>query len=168
MSTRRRDIREDPINLVIEAEKNAGCNAEETIGIILIPTLAGTETTANLISSSLLQLGEHPDQRAMLVEDISLISGSCCVTSPRCESSIQSFARVANRDIEMHGREIPEQARILLLHGSANRDERGFDEPDRLDLKRKPKRHLAFGDGTHHCIGSQLAQTSCEVLTAAA
>jgi cytochrome P450 len=68
------------------------------------------------------------------------------------------MGRIATRDVEIHGVEIPAGARVLLVIGAANRDPRVFERPDLLDLTRAPTRNLAFGDGIHHCIGAPLAR----------
>jgi hypothetical protein len=68
------------------------------------------------------------------------------------------MGRTTTRDVELHGTMIPAGARVLLLIGAANRDPRAFADPGRLDLGRRIRRHLAFGEGIHHCIGAPLAR----------
>jgi len=76
----------------------------------------------------------------------------------RFESPVQYQARRATRQVCVHGVQIPAGARVVLLWGSANRDERRWRRADRLDIAREAKRHLAFGEGIHHCLGAPLAR----------
>jgi cytochrome P450 len=76
----------------------------------------------------------------------------------RYEAPIQWLARSVTRDVELHDMTIPEGARVLLMWGSANRDERRWPDADALDIMRPPSRNLAFGDGIHHCLGAPLAR----------
>jgi cytochrome P450 len=81
----------------------------------------------------------------------------------RYDSPVQFNARTATRDVEMNGQRVPKGARVIVLFGSANRDERQFEDPDRLDVTRKIRRHLGFGEGIHHCIGAPLARLESRV-----
>jgi cytochrome P450 len=76
----------------------------------------------------------------------------------RYESPAQRFARVLIKDHALHGVEMAAGAKVMILYGSANRDETVFAEPDRFDIDRKPGRHLGFGNGLHFCAGAALAR----------
>jgi cytochrome P450 len=79
------------------------------------------------------------------------------------ESPTQVLPRTATRDVELHGVTIPAGSRVMLVWGAANRDEREFPDPDRLDLTRTGSRHLAFGHGAHYCLGANLARLEARV-----
>ena len=81
----------------------------------------------------------------------------------RYDSPVQGLARTATRPVSVHGVEIPEGAKALLLFASANRDPRRIADPDRFDVTRDPNPHLAFGFGTHFCLGASLARLEARV-----
>ncbi|OBB83762.1 cytochrome P450 [Mycobacterium sp. 852002-30065_SCH5024008] len=117
---------------------------------------AGNETTARLIGFMGQLLSDHPDQRRELVADPSLIPGAVEETL-RHEPPSPVQARYVAQDAELHGRVVPEGSYMLLLNGSANRDDRHFTDPDRYDIHRGGS-HLSFGQGLHFCLGSALAR----------
>lgn len=117
---------------------------------------AGNETTARLIGYMGQLLSDHPDQRRELVANPSLIPGAVEETL-RYEPPSPVQARYVARDAELYGSVVPEGSYMLLLNGSANRDERHYDDPDRYDIHRQGA-HLSFGQGLHFCLGSALAR----------
>jgi cytochrome P450 len=117
---------------------------------------AGNETTARLIGFMGQLLGEHPDQRHELAADPSLIA-SAVEETLRYEPPSPVQARYVARDVELYGHTVTEGSYMLLLNGSANRDETHFDNPDGYDIHRKGG-HLSFGQGLHFCLGSALAR----------
>jgi cytochrome P450 len=122
---------------------------------------AGNETTARLIGFMGQLLGEHPDQRHELVADPSLIA-SAVEETLRYEPPSPVQARYVACDVELYGRAVTEGSYMLILNGSANRDEAKFTEPDRFDIHRKGG-HLSFGQGLHFCLGSALARLEARV-----
>jgi cytochrome P450 len=134
----------------------------DVIGFCYLLILAGTETTANLLANGVLALAAHADQRRQLVEDPSLIPGMIEEVL-RWDSPVQSDARTTARDVELHGRVIPEGASVLLLFGSGGRDDREFADPDRFDVHRRIERHLTFGHGIHYCLGAALARLEAQI-----
>ena len=129
------------------------------VGLLAI---AGNETTVRLLGWAGKVLAEHPDQRAELVADPSLLPGAI-EELLRYEAPVPGLARYVARDVEHHGTTVPEGSAMLLLAGSANRDERVFPDPDRFDIHRKTGGHLAFGFGIHHCLGAHLARLEARV-----
>lgn len=117
---------------------------------------AGNETTARLIGFMGQLLGEHPDQRRELVADPSLL-GSAVEETLRYEPPSPVQARYVAADVELYGQTVTAGSYMLLLNGSANRDEARFANPDRYDIHRKGG-HLSFGQGLHFCLGSALAR----------
>ncbi|MFV8173296.1 cytochrome P450 [Mycolicibacterium peregrinum] len=122
---------------------------------------AGGETTARLIGFMGQLLGEHPDQRRELVADPGLIPNAVEETL-RFEPPSPVQARYVAQDVEHYGQAIPEGSYMLLLNGSANRDESKFTDPDRFDIHRTGG-HLSFGQGLHFCLGSALARLEARV-----
>jgi cytochrome P450 len=118
---------------------------------------AGNETTGRLIGWLGKVLGDHPDQRRLLVEDRSLIPNTIEETL-RFQPTGPHIARYVARDAEYHGTTVPAGSAMLLLVGSANRDERRWTDPDRFDVRRDEGAHLTFGFGTHFCLGAALAR----------
>ncbi|MFN8225618.1 MAG: cytochrome P450 [Mycobacterium sp.] len=122
---------------------------------------AGNETTARLIGFMGQLLAEHPDQRRELVADPGLIPGAVEETL-RYEPPSPVQARYVAQDVELYGRTVTEGSYMLLLNGSANRDEKHFPDPDRYDIHRGGG-HLSFGQGIHFCLGSALARLEARV-----
>jgi cytochrome P450 len=122
---------------------------------------AGNETTTRLIGFIGQLLSEHPDQRQQLVEDYSLIPRAIEEVL-RYEAPSPVQARYVAHDTECHGEKIPEGSVMLLLNGSANRDERHFPDGERFDIRRTGG-HLSFGQGLHFCLGSALARMQARV-----
>jgi len=119
---------------------------------------AGNETTTRLIGWTGKVLAEHPDQRAQLVEDPSLIPAAIEEVL-RFESPAPHVGRYAVRDdVAVHGEKVPAGSIMLFLLGSANRDDRRYPDGDQYDIHRTMDRHLTFGNGIHLCLGSALAR----------
>jgi cytochrome P450 len=119
---------------------------------------AGNETTTRLIGWTAKVLADHPDQRAELVADPSLIPNAI-EEILRYESPAPHVGRcVARQDLVVHGTEVPAGSVMLFLLGSANRDDRRFPNGDTFDIHRKDGRHLTFGNGIHLCMGAALAR----------
>jgi cytochrome P450 len=118
---------------------------------------AGNETTTRLIGFTGEVLGRHPDQRRELVEDRSLVNNAV-EELLRFESPSPVQSRYVTRDVEFYGTTVPEGSVMVLLNGSANRDERHFADGDSFDVHREIGRHQAFGYGIHLCLGAALAR----------
>jgi cytochrome P450 len=130
---------------------------DELLGYINLLAGAGNETTTRLIGWTGKVLAEHPDQRRQLVEDRSLVPNAI-EELLRFEPPSPVQARYLTKDVEHHGQPVPEGSAVLLLNASGNRDERRFSDPDRFDIRRAIDHHLAFGYGTHFCLGAALAR----------
>ena len=118
---------------------------------------AGNETTGRLIGWLAKVLAEHPDQRRELVADRSLIPNTIEETL-RFEPTGPHIARYVAQDVEYYGQTVPAGSAMLLLIGSANRDERRYEHADRFDIRRDLGQHLTFGYGLHFCLGAALAR----------
>ena len=125
--------------------------------------VAGNETTGNAISNGLAALLHHPDENRRLRDDPSLVA-SAVEESLRYDAAVQGFTRVATSETTIAGVAVPAGARILVLFGSANRDEELFEESDTFRVDRNPRGFLAFGAGPHTCIGASLARMEMQAL----
>jgi cytochrome P450 len=124
---------------------------------VLLLLVAGNETTTNLLGNAVDALLAHPDQLARVSADPRLVPALVEETL-RFDGPVQFLTRVATREVALHGVRIPADARVVVLLGSANRDERRFPEPDRFDVGRDTRGHVAFGFGAHFCLGASLAR----------
>jgi cytochrome P450 len=130
---------------------------EEILGYVGLLSGAGNETTTRLIGFAGEVLGRHPDQRRELVEDRSLVNNAI-EELLRFESPSPVQSRYVARDVQYYGTTVPEGSIMVLLNGSANRDERHFRDGDSFDIHREIGRHQAFGYGIHLCLGAALAR----------
>ena len=129
----------------------------EVLNYVNLLAAAGNETTTRLIGWTGKVLAEHPDQRQELVEDRTLVPNAI-EELLRYEAPSPVQARYVTQDVEHHGQVVPAGSAILLLNGSANRDDRKFPDGDRFDIHRKIDHHLTFGYGIHFCLGAALAR----------
>lgn len=144
-------------NLAAVEEDGRALTTDELLATCVTLLIAGHETTTSLIASGLLTLLRHPDQLAQLRRDPELI-GPAIEEIVRYESPIQrDFRRVAT-DIEFGGHPMRAGSLVFQMLGAANRDPKYFSDPDRFDINREKRRHLAFGYGIHFCVGAPLAR----------
>jgi cytochrome P450 len=157
MSDRLRSPRGDILSEIATASHSAEVTFEEAISLCNLLFLAGIETTAGLVSNALHILALEPNKAEFLKRRPQLMPRAV-EEFLRYESPVQYLARTVTRAATLHDTEIPAGARVVLVHGSANRDERRFPDPDVLDFEREMKRTLAFGEGIHFCLGAPLAR----------
>jgi cholest-4-en-3-one 26-monooxygenase len=129
----------------------------------LLILIGGDETTRHVISGGMYELLRHPDQRARLRADRSLMPGAV-EEMLRWVSPIKNMARQMTRDVELHGECLRAGQKLLLLYPAANRDDRTFDRPESFDITRSPNDHVAFGFGSHFCLGNRLARMELGVM----
>ena len=146
------------VEFVDETETVRKLTRNELLTYLEVLAGAGNETTTRLIGWTAKVLADHPDQRAELVADPSLIPNAI-EEILRYESPAPHVGRcVARQDLVVHGTEVPAGSVMLFLVGSANRDDRRFPNGDTFDIHRKDGRHLTFGNGIHLCMGAALAR----------
>jgi cytochrome P450 family 142 subfamily A polypeptide 1 len=123
----------------------------------------GAETTRTAIAHGLRAFVDHPDQWELLHDEPGRISAAV-EELLRWVSPLNNMFRTAVRDTDVHGQPIFEGERVALLYPAANRDPAAFAAPDRFDVTRAPSMHLAFGHGTHFCLGANLARLEVRLL----
>jgi len=157
--------RQDLMSVLCHAEVDGDkLDHESMIFESLLILIGGDETTRHVISGGGYQVLANRDQWDTLVADPSKIDAAV-EEMLRWVSPIKNMARVATRDVEMHGQTIEEGQKLLLLYPSANRDETVFDDPFTFDVERTPNEHVAFGGfGTHFCLGNSLARLELKVM----
>ena len=161
---RRRNPGSDLVSTLIAAQADGDrLSEEELVAMIFILLVAGHETTVSVAANGLLALLEQRDEWELLCEEPELVP-SAGEELLRFAGPVQFTARVVRKEFELHGcRLIPGDV-AMLMNGSANRDPDQFPDPDRLDIRRSPNRHLAFGGGIHFCVGSGLARLELDLL----
>lgn len=152
------DHTEDIIGHLLTAEVDGRkLTHEELLSYCYLLFVAGLDTTAWAIRSSLWYLAQHPQEQARLREDPDLIP-LAAEEFLRTLSPVQAMARTCKRDTEVRGQEIKEGDRAVLVFGAGNRDPEVYDDADDIVLDRENNRHLAFGGGIHRCLGSNLGR----------
>ena len=161
---RRTDPRDDIFTALLQAQPKDGIplSAQECLGNLFAIVIGGHDTTIHGIGQLLYHLALHPQHRARLAEDDSLLDLMIEETL-RLEAPIQQFARTTTTEVCIHGETIPAGSRVMLLFGSANRDENQFTEPDTFVPDREPNAHLAFGHGVHRCLGVHFARLELHI-----
>lgn len=125
--------------------------------------VAGVDTTTSLVLNALYWLDRFPDQRRRLAEDRSLVPAAVEEVL-RYDAPLQHFLRVTTADAEIRGEQLRAGTRVMLVYGSANRDEAIFERADEFDIGRPRRRHFAFGEGIHHCMGADLARAEARIV----
>ena len=155
---------DDLVSVLMNAEVDGERLTELEFDLFFVLlAVAGNETTRNLISGGMLALIEHPEQRARLLANPSLMP-TAVEEMLRWVSAVIEFRRTATRDTELHGQKIREGDKVIIYYISANRDDERLPRADRFDVGRTPNDHLAFGIGEHFCLGSNLARLEIRVM----
>jgi cytochrome P450 family 142 subfamily A polypeptide 1 len=140
-----------------------GCpmSIEDVIADSLLLLDGGAETTRTVIARTILELIDHPEELAKLRDGADMVVA--VEEMIRWVTPIHNMCRVATVDTEVNGVTIPAGHQVVLMYSSANRDEAHFDDPERFDVTRHPNNHIAFGFGTHFCMGASLARLEIKV-----
>lgn len=138
---------------------------DEILGFFQLLVVGGQETTANLINNAMICLMDNPGELARLKTDLGLLP-SAIEEVLRFRSPLQWVMRTPKHDLDWRGELIPAGKLVLTMIGSANRDPRQFMEPGRFDITRDPNPHLAFGLGSHFCLGAPLARLEARIALA--
>ena len=160
---RRARPRDDLVShLAAEEEAGERLTGEELVASAILLLNAGHEASVNGFGNGIVALLAHPDQLARLQADRSLVD-SAVEELLRFDSPLQLFERTAAADVTVGAAQVAAGTRIAALLGAANRDPAAFEDPDRLDIGRRPNQHISFGAGLHHCLGAPLARMELQI-----
>lgn len=163
LADRRKNPREDLMSALANAAVDGVVlTDEEVLGFCALLLVAGYETTTNLLGNSAIVLAQHRQIRRRLGADRTLL-GPAVEELLRYDSPAQGLSRTLTRDVTLHGTTMRQGEKVLLLFGSANRDERAFPEPDVFDIERRSEHQVAFGRGIHFCLGASLARMETRI-----
>ena len=158
IARRRMEPTEDLVSVLVHAEVDGDrLTDDEILQETLLILIGGDETTRHTLSGGTAQLLRHPDQHARLVADLGLLPNAV-EEMLRWTSPVKNMCRSLTADTTFHGTQLKQGEKIMLLFESANFDEKVFDDPESFSIDRYPNNHMAFGFGTHFCLGNQLAR----------
>jgi cholest-4-en-3-one 26-monooxygenase len=163
MEARRTTPTDDVMSRWMEAEAAGVLTVDQVLSEGLLLVDGGAETTRTVITGAVLALIEHPDEYRRLLDDPGLLPVAV-EEFIRWVTPILNMRRTATRDTEVAATAVKAGDELLLMYPSANRDEAVFDEPQRFDVGREPNPHVAFGFGTHFCLGAALARLEIRVM----
>jgi cholest-4-en-3-one 26-monooxygenase len=164
------DRRARPMDDIVTTLVTAELDGEKLSDIefnvfVLLLSVAGNETTRNLISGGMLALMQNPDEKERLIGDLDGLLPTAVDEMLRYVSPVQYFRRTATADTELRGVPIKAGDKVTIWYGAANRDEEVFPEAQRFDVGRTPNEHIAFGGrGPHYCLGASLAKMEIRVM----
>lgn len=159
MADRRANPREDLLTVIAQSKLDGELLPQEFLdGSWLLIIFAGNDTSRNSLSGTIRLMTENPEQRAMVLDDPSLIP-QMSEEALRMISPVMHMRRTALEDTELNGQKIAKDEKLILWYGAANRDPNVFPDPDTFNMHRdNVGKHLAFGHGMHKCLGSRIAQ----------
>ena len=161
IAKRKDEPQDDLISMLVSGPE--ALTEMELLMFCMLLLIAGNETTTNLIGNGTVAFFQHPDEAMRLRDDPSLIP-SAVEEALRFDSPVQALWRSARTDVELHGKTIPAGSMVMVLYASGNRDHRKFEDPNRFDVARNPKDHVAFGSGIHYCLGAPRARLETKVV----
>jgi cholest-4-en-3-one 26-monooxygenase len=161
IEARRGEPRDDLISLWTHTE---GWTNTEVLAETLLVLDGGAETTRTVIGSIIRELALRPDQRLLLHDHPELLNTTAVEEFIRWVTPVLNMSRTVMEDHDLHRHRLRTGDQVLLMYGAANRDERVFEAPDRFDVTRAHNRHVAFGFGTHFCLGAALARLEIRVM----
>lgn len=148
----------DLVSALVAAHDDAeAMNADELLAFVLLLLLAGNETTTNLIGNGMLALGRNPEQLELLRKNPELMPRAI-EEILRYDGPVQSTIRFTKEELNLGGTVMPANLGCFTILAAANRDRAHFEDPDRFDITREPRDHVALGEGIHFCIGAPLAR----------
>ncbi len=161
--TKKTQPADDVMSLWAQLDEVGGCpfGVNEVLSDCLLLLDGGAETTRTVIARMMVELTRRPDQLAALRDGADLTVA--VEEFIRFVTPIHNMCRCATEDFELHGATIRRGDQVLLMYSSANRDPGHFTDPEALDVARKPNNHIAFGFGTHFCLGASLARLEIRI-----
>jgi len=165
IAKRRTEPTDDLFSILVNSEvEGQRMSDDEIVMETLLILIGGDETTRHTLSGGTEQIVRHRDQWEALVADRSLLPGAI-EEMLRWTSPVKNMCRILTADTDFHGTSLREGEKIMLLFESANFDESMFENADHFDIRRDPNSHVAFGFGTHFCLGNQLARMELRLMT---
>nr|WP_158019361.1 cytochrome P450 [Mycobacterium basiliense] len=165
IAARRRESTDDLVSVLVSSEVDGErLTDDELVMETLLILIGGDETTRHTLSGGTEQLLRNRDQWDLLQGDRALLPGAI-EEMLRWTAPVKNMCRVLTSDTEFHGTALREGEKMMLLFESANFDEAVFSDPETFDIQRNPNSHLAFGFGTHFCLGNQLARLELSLMT---
>jgi cholest-4-en-3-one 26-monooxygenase len=164
IAKRRAQPTDDLLSVLVHAEVDGDRLADDEVAQeALLILVGGDETTRHVISEGVYQLLLHPAQWRTVQEDREVVT-TAVEEMLRWVSPIKNMARTVTRDVVLRDQQLHEGDEVLLLYASANRDEDVFEDPDTFDVRRQPNDHVAFGFGSHFCLGNSLARLEIRIM----
>jgi cytochrome P450 len=164
IAERERRPGDDLTSLMLRAEhEGERLTRDEVIANCVLLLFAGHETTTNLLGNGLFHLLRHPDQAALVRAEPSLLHGAV-EELLRYDGPVPATVKIATEDVPWHGRTIRRGDMVVPFMAAANRDPRQYRDPDTLDVRRPPERHVAFAAGIHYCLGAWLARLEARIV----
>lgn len=164
IAARKAEPTEDLVSVLVHAEVDGEQLADhEIVTEVLLLLIGGDETTRHTLSGGTAQLLREPEQHQRLVRDPQLLPAAI-EEMLRWTSPVKNMARTVTADVDFHGAQLSQGEKIILLFESANFDETVFDDPESFRIDRHPNNHMAFGFGTHFCLGNQLARLELSMM----
>ena len=164
IAARRKEPTDDLVSVLTHAEvEGSRLEDHQIIVEVVLLLVGGDETTRHTLSGGMRQVLLHPDQHQRLAADLGLLPNAI-EEMLRWTAPVKNMARTVTADTEFHGTGLRRGEKMILLFESANFDEQVFDDPERFDIERYPNNHLAFGFGTHFCLGNQLARLELSIM----
>jgi cytochrome P450 family 142 subfamily A polypeptide 1 len=166
IAQRRAEPTDDLFSILVNSEvEGQRMSDDEIVMETLLILIGGDETTRHTLSGGTEQVLRHRDQWDALRADSDALLPGAIEEMLRWTSPVKNMCRVLTTDTEFHGTELREGEKVMLLFESANFDETQFDNPDDFNIRRDPNGHVAFGFGTHFCLGNQLARLELRLMT---
>ena len=164
IADRRAHPRDDLFSVLVNSEVDGQrMSDDEIVFETLLILIGGDETTRHTLSGGTEQLLRHPDQWQQLTADFDLLPGAVEETL-RWTSPVKNMCRTVTADVDFHGTALRAGEKIMLMFESANFDESVFGDPENFRIDRNPNSHMAFGFGTHFCLGNQLARLELKIM----
>src|SRR5581483_12093459 len=164
ISARKTQPTDDLVSVLVHAEVEGSRLEDHQIVVeVVLLLVGGDETTRHTLSGGTRQLLLHPDQHKRLTADLSLLPNAI-EEMLRWTAPVKNMARTVTTDTEFHGTRLHQGEKMILLFESANFDEKVFEDPETFNIERYPNNHLAFGFGTHFCLGNQLARLELSIM----